>query len=172
MSETQIADGRVVEVQYRLLDDSGAEIDSSEASEPLSYVHGTGQILPGLERELEGRMAGDEATIVVAPEDGFGPHREEFVFSVPRSQFEFTVEPGSVVEAQLPDGRSRYLQVTDVSDDSVTVDGNHPMAGKTLRFEVTVASVRDATPEELEVAADHDHAAGCDCGDSGDPPSN
>jgi FKBP-type peptidyl-prolyl cis-trans isomerase SlyD len=170
MSETQIGDGRVVEVQYRLLDESGTEIDSSETSEPLSYVHGRGQILPGLERELEGRVAGDEATIVVAPEDGFGPHRDEFVFSVPRTQFDFTVEPGSVVEAQLPDGRSRYLQVMDVSDESVTVDGNHPMAGKTLRFEVTVASVRAATPEELEAAAGH--ASGCGCGDSGDCSSN
>ncbi len=170
MTETPIEDGRVVEVQYRLLDESGDEIDSSEESEPLSYVHGRGQILPGLERELAGRVAGDEATIVVDPEEGFGPHRDEFVFAVPRSQFEFEVEAGAVVEAQLPDGRSRYLQVIEVSDDSVTVDGNHPMAGKTLRFEVTVASVRDATPEELE--ADTAHGPGCDCGAAEDSPGN
>lgn len=170
MSDTRIEDGSVVEVRYRLFDESGVEIDSSEESEPLSYVHGRGQILPGLERELEGRVAGDEATIVVAPDEGFGPHRDEFVFSVPRSQFEFAVEPGAVVEAQLPDGRSRYLQVIDVSEESVTVDGNHPMAGKTLRFEVTVASVRDATAEELDPATAH--CPGCDCGSGDDQPEN
>ena len=105
-------------------------------------------------------MAGDEATIVVSPEEGFGPHRDEFVFAVPRSQFDFAVEPGSVVEAQLPEGRSRYLQVIEVSEESVTLDGNHPMAGKTLRFEVTVSSVRDATPEDLRSGC----GPGSDCG--------
>jgi FKBP-type peptidyl-prolyl cis-trans isomerase SlyD len=166
MTETRIEDGRAVEVEYRLLDENGNQMDSSEDNERLSYVHGMGQILPGLERELEGRTAGDEATIIVSPEDGFGPHRDEFVFSVPRSQFGFAVEPGVVVEAQLPDGRSRYLQVVEVSEESVTVDGNHPMAGKTLRFEVTVTAVRDATPQEL--AAGHGHGSGCGCGGSGD----
>lgn len=170
MTEMRIENGCVVEVYYRLLDENGIEVDSSEESEPLSYVHGMGQILPGLEKELEGRVAGDEATIIVNPEDGFGPHREEFVFSVPRSQFGFAVEPGAVVEAQLPDNRSRYLQVIEVSDDSVMLDGNHPMAGKTLHFEVTVSSVREATPEELE--PDRGHHAGCGCGGSGDPASH
>ena len=167
MSATRIEDGRVVEVEYRLLDENGDLVDSSEGSESLSYVHGMGQILPGLERELEGCATGDEATIIVSPEDGFGPRRDEFVFSVPRSQFDFAVEPGVVVEAQLPDGRSRYLQVVEVNDESVTVDGNHPVAGRTLRFEVTVASVRDATPQELEAA--EGHGSGCGCGGSGGP---
>lgn len=170
MSGMPIEDGRVVEVQYRLLDERGEEIDSSDSNAPLSYVHGKGQILPGLERELEGRVSGDEATIVVTPEDGFGPHRDEFVFTVPRSQFDFTVESGAIVEAQLPDGRSHYLQVIALTDDSVTLDGNHPMAGKTLHFEVTVASVRDATPEELD--SDSVHGSGCGCGDAGDHTSH
>jgi len=156
MTSPTVEDERVVVVHYRLSDDDGNQIDSSEESQPISYLHGRGQILPGLEQALEGKAAGYQAKIVVAPEDGFGLHQQEFVIEVPRAQFDFEIERGSVIEAQLPDGRSRHLQVEDFSDESVTLDGNHPMAGKTLHFDITVASVREATSEELE----HGHVHG------------
>jgi FKBP-type peptidyl-prolyl cis-trans isomerase SlyD len=147
---------RVVELHYRLKDDQGQEIDASETNEPLSYVHGHGEILPGLERQLEGKCAGEQATIVVAPEEGFGEHHAELVAEVPRAQFDFEVEVGSVVQAVLPDGRTRYLQIAEVSEETVTVDANHPLAGKTLTFEVTVNSVREATRDELDKATEND----------------
>lgn len=162
MTEPIVEDGRVVVVNYRLMDETGAEIDSSEVSQPISYLHGNGQILPGLERELEGKVVGEEATIVVSPEDGFGPHRQEYVMDVPRSQFDFPVEKGSVVEAETPDGRSQYLQILDVKEDSVTLDGNHPMAGKELHFEITVVSIRDATAEEMNHGHAHELGEECD----------
>jgi len=149
MAEMCIDQDRVVELQYRLTDENGTELDSSEAGHVLTYVHGHRQILPGLEDQLTGKRSGEDTTIVVPPEGGFGPHHNELVVSFPRSQFEFDVTPGSVVQASLPDGRSRFLQVIEVSDETVTLDGNHPLAGKTLIFEVKVESVRPATPEEI-----------------------
>ncbi len=161
MEGESIGRDSMVEVHYRLLDEGGAQLDSSEPDEPLHYVHGYGQIIPGLERELEGRAAGDRATIVVPPDEGFGPHHTELVFEVPRRHLEFEVEVGTVVSAQLPEGRSHYFQVTGMSGDSVTLDGNHPFAGKTLLFEVAVESVRRATVEELQEARsesdEHEH---------------
>lgn len=168
MTDGTVSDGAVVVVNYRLLDESGDEIDSSEQSQPITYLHGRGQILPGLERELDGKSLGYEAEIVVAPEDGFGLHQDELVIDVPRSQFDFPVEKGTVVEAQVQDGGSRYLQVLEVSDEAVTLDGNHPMAGKTLHFEVTVAGLREATPEELEHG--HVHGLQGECLDHDDVP--
>lgn len=149
MTEARIEQDRVVALQYRLTDDSGTELDSSESSQAITYIHGHSQILPGLETELEGRCAGDDTVIVVPPEGGFGPHHDELMVEVARSQFEFDVAAGSVVQATLPNGQDRYLQVIAVSDETVTLDANHPLAGKTLNFEVTVESIRDASPEEL-----------------------
>jgi FKBP-type peptidyl-prolyl cis-trans isomerase SlyD len=149
MTDVLIADDRVVVLRYRLTDEAGTEIDSSESSEAITYVHGRNQILPGLEKELEGRRAGDDVLIVVSPEGGFGPHHDELVVEVSRSQFDFDVAVGSVVQASVPGGEDRYLQVIGVADDAVTLDANHPLAGKTLSFEVNVESIRDATPEEL-----------------------
>lgn len=156
MDNMPVGQDRVVVVQYRLSDEQGIELDSSDSGEPITYVHGHDQILPGLERELEGKIAGDRATIVVDAEDGFGVRHDELMVDVPREHFDFEVQAGVVVEAQLPDGRSRHFQVTEVDDSSVTLDGNHPLAGKTLQFDVTVMSVRDATTEELESAASED----------------
>lgn len=149
MTTTRVENDRVVVLEYRLTDEQGREFDSSSSGSPITYIHGRGQILPGLEAELGGREVGDEATITVAPEAGFGPRHDELVVEVARSQFSFEIAAGSVVQAQLPDGRSQYLQVLEVTDESVTLDGNHPLAGRTLYFEVRVEDVREATADEL-----------------------
>jgi FKBP-type peptidyl-prolyl cis-trans isomerase SlyD len=156
MTEIAVEKDRLVVVQYRLSDEHGRELDSSEEGDPITYIHGHDQILPGLERELEGKVAGDQATIVVNAEDGFGVRHEELMVEVPREHFDFDVTAGVVVEAQLPDGRSKHFQVAEVSESAVILDGNHPLAGKTLQFNVRVVSVRDATAEELAgIASDN-----------------
>jgi FKBP-type peptidyl-prolyl cis-trans isomerase SlyD len=152
MTQTKVAKDRMIAISYRLRDVDGEEIDSTGSDEPLSYVHGHSQILPGLENALQDRMAGDEVSIDVAAEDGYGPHREELVVEVPRAQFGFEPRPGMVVQAQLPDGRAHHLLIVGVSEDSVTLDGNHPLAGRALHFDVTVESVREATEAELDEA--------------------
>ncbi len=158
MSHDRIEKDRVVTLKYRMTDGGGEEFDSSDDSGPIQYLHGHDQILPGLERGLEGRRSGDELSVNVAAADGFGDHDEELVISVPRDRFEFAPEVGSVVAAQHPDGRVQHLQVVGVADESITLDGNHPLAGRDLVFEVTVEDVRQATEEELA----HGHSHGED----------
>ena len=160
MKDNRIEDNRVVVVRYHMRDENGRELDSSDDGEPITYIHGHDQILPGLERALSGKAAGDTASVVVEAEDGFGPHHEELVIQVPRGNLEFEAQPGMVVEARRGDGQSHYFQVVDVTDDSVTLDGNHPLAGRTLQFDVEVESVRTATSEELETVAAPDRDAG------------
>jgi FKBP-type peptidyl-prolyl cis-trans isomerase SlyD len=147
---------RVVVLHYRMTDGAGTEIDSSQDSGPISYLHGHGQILPGLEEGLTGREAGDTFTIEVPSDEGFGRHHDELVIEVPRDRFEFEPELGGVVSAQHPDGRVQHLKVIGVSEESVTLDGNHPLAGQDLVFEVTVDSVRGATAEEIAHGHSHD----------------
>jgi len=142
-----------VDIRYRLTDaETGKELDSNAAGEALSYVHGFGQILPGLEKALEQRSVGDDLAITVPAEEGYGPYHDELVMQVPRSQFGFDVTVGKVVQAQMPDGRSHYLLIAKVTDTEATLDGNHPLAGRALHFDVKIEAVREATPEELEKA--------------------
>jgi FKBP-type peptidyl-prolyl cis-trans isomerase SlyD len=149
MEDARIQVDHMVDIHYRLRDEDGTLLDASEADAPLSYLHGHEQIFPGVEQALEGRTAGEVASITLSPEDGFGSHDPERIVTVPRGQFDFEVKIGTVVQAMLPDGRSHHLQVIESSDDKVTLDGNHPLAGKTVSFEVTVVSVRPATSDEL-----------------------
>jgi len=152
----KISDDQVVVLQYRMTDQTGTEIDSSHESGPISYLHGHGQILPGLESGLDGREAGDSCTIHVPADEGFGDHHAELVVEVPRDRFEFEPEIGGIVSAQHPDGRVQHLKVVAVSAEAVTLDGNHPLAGQNLVFEVTVDSVRPATAEEIAHGHSHD----------------
>jgi FKBP-type peptidyl-prolyl cis-trans isomerase SlyD len=115
----------------------------------MEYLHGHQNIIPGLERELEGREAGDTLDVTVAPEDGYGEHEPERVVQVNREQLGFDPEVGAVVSARLPDGREQHLLIAEIEGDTVTLDGNHPLAGQTLRFEVSVASIREATDGEI-----------------------
>ena len=149
MSDTKISADHVVSIHYKLFDEDGKELDASFADTPLHYLHGHDQIVPGLERALDGKSEGDAASVTVPPEEGFGVRDDERLVEVPRSQFDFEPEIGQAVEAQMPSGQAVHLVITGVTDDAVTLDGNHPLADRTLTFEVTVAGVRPATEEEI-----------------------
>ena len=153
----EVADQHVVRIHYTLTDDTGDVLDSSSGGEPLTYLHGSGSIIPGLERELSGKRVGDTLNVRVEPADGYGEHREELVQAVPKSAFEGMekIEPGMRFEASGPEG-SQTVRVTEVSHDTATVDANHALAGEVLIFEVEIIEVRAAEPEEIE----HGHVHG------------
>jgi FKBP-type peptidyl-prolyl cis-trans isomerase SlyD len=155
----QIAKNKVVSIDYTLTSPSGETIDSSKGGEPLLYLHGGGNIIPGLERALEGKSAGDQIKATIDPEDGYGAKNPQLVQVVPRKQFPGVkeIKPGTRFEAQTSQG-PRVVMVVAVDDENVTVDANHPLAGETLIFDVTVMNVRDATQQEI----DHGHAHGPD----------
>ena len=146
----QISENSVVSIDYTLTDDEGQVIDTSEGREPLVYLHGHNNIIPGLEKAIEGKEAGIELDVQVPPEEGYGPYREELVQDVPRDAFAGMdkVEPGMSFRAESNAGPMTVL-VREVGDDTVTVDGNHALAGKVLNFKVEVKSVREATPDEI-----------------------
>jgi FKBP-type peptidyl-prolyl cis-trans isomerase SlyD len=136
-----IEQGSNVKFHYTLSVD-GETLDKSRDREPLTYVHGEGQIVPGLERQLEGMKAGDRKTATVAPEEGYGPHRPEAVHEVPKDAFSDASElkPGDRVAGQAQE-QSFEATVTAVTDDMVSLDLNHPLAGKTLTFDVEIVEV-------------------------------
>lgn len=155
----KIAEQKVVSIHYTLTDESGTVLDSSSGGDPLAYLHGFGNIVPGLENALSGKAQGEKMKVTVAPEDGYGARDDRLVQEVPKSAFQGVpdVAPGMQFQAQGPQG-ARLVVVTAVAGDTVTVDANHPLAGQTLHFDVEVAEVRDATEEELEHG--HVHGAG------------
>lgn len=160
----QITADKVVAFDYTLTDAEGEVIDSSEGQEPLLYLHGQGGIIEGLERALEGRIAGDQLQVTVEPEDAYGFRDDELLQHVPREQFEDVddLEIGMQFQADTDDGLMVFT-VVEVADDVIQVDGNHPLAGETLNFDVTIRDVRDATDEELQ----HGHAHGAGGHDHG-----
>jgi len=154
-----ITQDQVVSIHYVLRDDAGEIIDRSAEGEPLSYLHGHGQLIPGLERELTGRTAGDRLQVKIPPAEGYGEYDRELVQRVPRRALKGIgeVRVGMRLQAQTPQG-PRVVTVTQAGGYLVTLDGNHPLAGKTLHFEVEIAAVRAATEEEL--AHGHVHGPG------------
>ena len=155
----KITSGKVVSLNYVLTDKAGQELDSSSPGEPLVYLHGEGQIIPGLEKQLEGLSKGEKRDkIEIKPEDGYGEVRAELRASVERKHFppDIELQPGMQFMSQTPDGHHRPFVVTAVNGDQIEIDGNHPLAGQTLNFKIEVADVRDATEEELA----HGHAHG------------
>jgi FKBP-type peptidyl-prolyl cis-trans isomerase SlyD len=146
-----IADNCVVSIHYVLTDDKGAEIDSSTGQEPLRYLHGTHSLIPGLERELTGKAPGDHLKVTVQPADAYGEVNLELIQVIPRSAFGDIedIQPGMQFEASSPEGQMQLITVTAVNGDEVTIDGNHPLAGQVLHFDVTVEEVRAATDEEI-----------------------
>ncbi len=155
----QIAERTVASFHYTLTDDAGTVLDSSAGHEPMAYLHGAGNIVPGLEKAMAGRAAGDRFDVVVAPEEGYGTPNDLLVQTVPLEAFQGVdqVEPGMQFTAQTPQGPLSVV-VTQVQDGMVTVDGNHPLAGKALHFAIEVVEVRDASLEE--VMHGHVHGAG------------
>jgi FKBP-type peptidyl-prolyl cis-trans isomerase SlyD len=155
----RIEDGKVATFHYTLTNDAGEVLDSSDGRSPLEYLHGAGNIVPGLERQLEGKQAGDKFAAKVDPEDGYGV-RQGAPQPVPRSAFPAgaRIEPGMAFQAQTSDGDVVPLWVDRVDETTVWVDENHPLAGVTLNFAVEVVEIRDATEEEMEHG--HPHGPG------------
>jgi FKBP-type peptidyl-prolyl cis-trans isomerase SlyD len=153
-----IADKMVVSLHYTLKNAAGEVLDSSEGAEPLSYIHGASQIVPGLERELAGLKAGESKDVVVRPEDGYGVPDPQGIFGVPRAAFppEAKLEVGESFVGEDDEGQAVPVRVIEVRPDMIMVDANHPLAGETLYFHVDVRDVREATAEELQ----HGHAHG------------
>jgi FKBP-type peptidyl-prolyl cis-trans isomerase SlyD len=157
----QIEKNKVVSIDYTLTDEGGEVLDSSAGKEPLSYIHGTGSLIPGLESVLEGKGAGDELQVSVQPQDGYGVRDETLISSVRRDQLKGldNLQEGMMFSTEDDHGTHIYT-IVGVEDETVTVDGNHPLAGMTLNFAVTVQEVRDANEEELahgHVHDGHDH---------------
>jgi FKBP-type peptidyl-prolyl cis-trans isomerase SlyD len=153
----QIKENSVVSFHYTLTGKDGQVIDSSEGNQPLTYLHGVGQIVPGLENALLGKLAGDKMDVEVSAEEGYGEHHEFMVQQVPREAFQGVddIEPGMQFQAQTPQG-AMTVTVTAADETTVTVDGNHPLAGQPLFFAVEIVSVRDASEEEIT----HGHVHG------------
>ncbi len=153
-----ITENSVVAFHYTLTDEQGTTIDSSAGKEPLAYLHGAGNIIPGLEKELLGKAVGDKMQVTVAPAEGYGETLPEMIQEVPKEAFQGveSVEVGMQFEAQTEQGGAVPVTVTAVTETTVTVDGNHPLAGKTLNFDVEITDVREASAEELE----HGHVHG------------
>ena len=145
----------VVSIHYKLTDDNGNVIDSSEGKDPLNYLHGANNIIPGLEKALVGKTQGAKLQVKVDPAEGYGVVRPELVTEVEKSLFEGveSLEVGMIFQAQAPDGSNQQIVVKKVEGEKVTIDANHPLAGVNLNFNVEIVGVREATPEEL----DHGH---------------
>jgi len=146
----------VVAFHYTVRDEDGVKLDSSEDGTPLTYLHGSSNIIPGLEQALEGKSKGDALDVAIPPDQAYGEYQDGLVESVPKEAFQGAdIEVGMRFEAQTNNGPISVV-ITDIDGDNITVDGNHPLAGKSLSFSVTIEDVRDATEEEIA----HGHAHG------------
>ncbi len=153
----QVARDSVVSIHYTLTNAEGEVLDSSSGGEPLAYLHGGGNIVTGLEEALEGKSAGDKLAVAVPAEKAYGTHDASLIQQVPKRAFQGVgeVKAGMRFTAQTEQG-PRQVVVTRVAGDMVTVDGNHPLAGQALNFDVQITEVRAATAEELT----HGHVHG------------
>lgn len=162
-----VQDDVCVGIDYTLRLEDGEVIDSSQGRGPLEFIQGRGQIIPGLERALYGMALDDEKEVVVAPADAYGEFDSELLETLPRSAFpaEMELEEGMGLRMRTRDGRTVVVYVREVNDESVMVDLNHPLAGKTLHFDVRIACLREASPEELAGGCEGGCAScGCGCG--------
>ena len=153
----QITKDKVATIDYTLKNDAGDVLDSSVGGEPLAYLHGASNIIPGLEDALEGQSAGNEIEVSVPPEQGYGVRNESLKQQVDRKEFEGVDDLQVGMQFRVPSEQGdMVIRVSEIQDDNVTVDGNHELAGMTLHFAVTVKDVRDATDEEKS----HGHVHG------------
>ena len=152
-----IADQTVVAIHFTLKDDEGEVLDSSAGAEPLTYLHGAGNIIPGLEKALAGKTVGDKLQVTLSPDEGYGERNEKLIQKIPKNQFPDPerLEEGMQFQINGPQG-PMILTVIEVTPTEVVVDGNPELAGETLHFDVEVTEVRAATEEELS----HGHAHG------------
>ncbi|MFT6221792.1 MAG: FKBP-type peptidyl-prolyl cis-trans isomerase SlyD [Candidatus Endobugula sp.] len=158
----QISKDLVASIHYTLKNADGDVLDTSEGQEPLHYVHGAQNIVPGLEKELDGKTTGDKLSVTVEPIDGYGEYNPGLIQELPKDMFAGVenIEVGMEFQTQTPEGDMQIIEVKSIDGDKITVDGNHPMAGQTLHFDVEVTDVREATADELEHG--HVHSEGCD----------
>lgn len=155
----QISQNRVATLNYTLTDEQGNKLDESH-DDSFAYLHGAQNIIPGLEKELEGKRAGDTLVVTVSPAEGYGERNDSMTQTVSKDMFEMDddMQPGMQFHAASPDGQMVVVTVTAIDGDEITIDGNHPLAGVTLTFDVSIVDVRDATEEELTHG--HVHAEG------------
>jgi len=156
----QVANNMAVSIHYTLTNDEGEVIDSSIGSDALVYLHGKGNIISGLEKELAGKAVGEQFTVRIPAEDAYGEFMPERVQVIPRSMFEGIdhLEVGMQFHADVSAGPG-IVAIVDIDGDDITIDGNHPLAGVPLTFDVEIVDVRPATSEELDHG--HIHGAGC-----------
>jgi FKBP-type peptidyl-prolyl cis-trans isomerase SlyD len=152
-----IADKKVVLMHYTLTDDSGETLDTSKGEDPLGFIYGIGNIIPGLEKAIAGKKVGDKVKATVPPEEGYGVKKDDLIQTAPLSKFDNPkeIEVGVQFEIETPE-RVMAASVTKVDKDTVTFDMNHPLADLTLHFDVEITEIREATKEELE----HGHVHG------------
>lgn len=152
-----VGDDMVVTLDYTLTV-NGEIIDSSIGSQPIEFIQGHGQIIPGLERELYGLALGDGKDVVVAATDGYGDRDPNAVADIPRDQFppQLPLKPGTELQLRGQDGEELEAYIEDVGDETIRLNFNHPLAGKELHFSIKVVELRSATPEELA----HGHVHG------------
>ncbi len=155
----QIKQNSVVNIHYTLKNDAGEVLDTSAGKEPLMYMQGHGNIIPGLENALLGKAVGEQLNVSIEPEDAYGVRQDDAIQQVPRSAFVNVpdLQVGMQLHGDSPQGPISVTVMT-ITDEMVTVDANHPLAGQRLHFDVTIDSVRDATESELS----HGHAHGGD----------
>ncbi len=156
----QVADNMAVSIHYTLTNDEGEVLDSSVGDEALVYLQGGGNIISGLEKAMVGKVAGDKFNVRIAPEDAYGEIMDDMIQVISRDMFEGIdeIEVGMQFHADVSHGTG-IVTVVGIEDDDITIDGNHPLAGLALTFDVEVVDVRAATEEEL--AHGHIHGAGC-----------
>lgn len=140
---TQATAGNKVKIHYTGTLENGSQFDSSEGKEPLAFELGSGQVIPGFDKAVEGMSVGESKSVTIAPEDAYGPRNEQAIQEVPKSALPDNLKPveGMVLQAQNQNQQPVQLTVTEVGDETITVDGNHPLAGKTLKFEISLVEI-------------------------------
>lgn len=167
MAPERVQENVVVTLQYKLRLDDGTLVEESEPDDPLIYLHGHDNIIPGLEKALDGMKVGEKKTVVVEPEEGYGDYDPEDIGRISREGLpdDFAPEVGMLIPIIDEEGNEAEVLIVEMDDEDITVDFNHPMAGERLHFEIEITDLREATEEEL----DHGHAhVGDDFGHNGD----
>jgi FKBP-type peptidyl-prolyl cis-trans isomerase SlyD len=145
ITETRVREGSRVALEYTLSDETGKVIESNKGKEPMSYIHGKGQIIPGLEKELSGMKVGEEKKVQVKPEDGYGPVNPEAFQEISKDKLPpEALKVGTMLMAQGPQGQGIPARVHEIKDNTVIMDFNHPMAGKTLSFDIKISEIKTA----------------------------
>jgi FKBP-type peptidyl-prolyl cis-trans isomerase SlyD len=157
----KVGKDKVVTIHYTLKDETGEVLDTSNGREPLEYIQGSSHVIPGMEKALEGKETGDEVSMVIEPEDGYGQRDESLVYRVPKEQFQGMgdLQVGMTFQVNAGDG-PLLASVAQVDQDSIILDGNHPLADMTLSFDVSIVDVREATQDELNACQ---HGPECEC---------